>query len=96
MSKQVSSVIFKIHIGMGIYGFTRGYRAEDKLNTPERLIGEKLLNGIMNGYMYCLPVYNVKWIHNLLNRVEVKYRNLDKKVYEKNYEESCGICDDTI
>ena len=81
---------------MGMYGFTRGYRSRDKLNTNERLIGEKVSNGIMNGYLYCIPIYNFKWIYTFLNRVEVRYRNLDKKVYEKNYEELCGICDDTI
>ena len=96
MNKQPISLIFKLHVGMGMYGFTRGYRSQNKSNTPELLICEKLTNGILNGYMYCLPFYNIKWVHNLLNRVEVKYRNLDKKVYEKNYEETCGICDDTI
>lgn len=96
MSSKSSKIIFNIHMIMGMYGFTRGYRSHDKINKNERLIAENVSNGLINGYFYCLPLYNFKWIYTFLNRVEVKYRNLDKKMYEKNYEEMYGICDDTI
>lgn len=96
MNKQPISLIFKLHVGMGIYGFTRGYRSYNKSNTRENLIGEKLFNGALNGYMYCIPIYNFRWIYSSVNRLEVKYRNLDKNIYEENYKEMTGICDDII
>lgn len=96
MNNKLYSLSLKFHGVMGIYGFTRGYRSHDKLNTREKLIGEKLLDGVRNGYMYCVPIYNFRWIYSSINRLEVKYRDLDKHIYEENYNEMTGICNDTI
>jgi hypothetical protein len=90
---------------MSVYGFTRGFRAisdsnykkdVELQNTVTRLISERVVNGVFNGWMYAVPIWNIPMICNLINRVEIKYRNLDKKDYSSSYKEWCGICEDTI
>lgn len=81
--------------GMGIYGFTRGYRSnirEDK----ENLTAEKCLSGILNGICYAVPIANIGPTFRLINRLEIEYKNLNKEEHKSNYEEFIGICKDTI
>jgi hypothetical protein len=75
------------------YGFTRGYRSDHN-----DLITGKFIMGIFNGSIYSIPGFNVLSTINLLNRIEIKYRNYDKfdKKYKSNYEELIGYCYDTI
>lgn len=82
-------------VGMGVYGFTRGYRSYT-CKEDNNLISTKVVQGVINGVMYGTPIFNIWPTLRLLNRLEVKYKNLNKDNYKSNYEESFGVCKETI
>jgi hypothetical protein len=85
---------------MAGYGFSRGYRSirmykdEEIFNKP--LWTEKMINGILNCGYYGVPILNIFPTICLINRLEIDYKNLDKKLYRDNYEEMIGHCYHTI
>ena len=84
---------FIFHGLMSVYGFSRGYRSEFK-NKP--LFTEKIIRGFYNGIIYGLPIWNIPMLLKIVDRVEIKFLNLNKKDYIYSYEEFIGICKDTI
>lgn len=85
-------------IGVGVYGFTRGYRSDRKFNNSsesnKRLIGDKISNGLENGLIY--TVIPFPFCLRLINRIDIKLSNVDKKEYDTSYAEVTGYCMDTI
>ena len=82
-------------VGMGAYGFSRGYRAySGKEDT--NLTSNKVVHGIINGMTYGAPVLNMWPTFRLLNRLEIECRKLNKDNYQSNYEECIGVCKETI
>lgn len=82
-------------VGMGIYGFTRGYRS-NIYKDRESLTAEKYVSGLVNGICYAAPILNIGPTFRLLNRLEIETKNLNKEQHKSNYEEFMGICNDTI
>ena len=78
--------------GMTAYGFNRGYRCEEFKNS---LYTDKIFAGIINSTMYTAPGINLFPLYNLINRIEIDYRNLDKDKHSDNYRELVGKCYDT-
>ena len=81
--------------GMGVYGFTRGYRSNIHTN-KEPLTAEKCVSGLLNGICYGAPIFNVGPMFRLLNRLEIEHKNLNKDEHKSNYQEFMGVCNDTI
>lgn len=79
---------------MGVYGFSRGYRANDR--NYERLTMDRINNGFLNGILYSTPFFNIIHLSRLLNRLEVQYLGLDPDEYKSEYTEITGVCKDTI
>ena len=92
---------------MGVYGFKRGYRSKpynqykfksdkDKLEN-ELLLTTKCINGLLNGWMYSMPILNIPMILNLCDRIEIEMKGYNKEEYVKSYVEWIdGKCDDTL
>jgi hypothetical protein len=100
---MVNKLLFRsfivVNTSLGIYGFSRGYRAEtkyEKESNYNKLISERLLNGCLNSIFYTIPPWNVYYITKLLNRIEIEHKKLDKDIYEKEYEELIGECKVTL
>ena len=103
----MNRVLIGFNMGMGVYGFTRGYRSKpysqymyktekDKLE-KERLITTKVINGLGNGIMYSLPIWNIPMVLNLCERIEIEMKGYNKEEYVKSYLEWFdGKCDDTL
>ena len=91
----LSKKYFTFCTGMGIYGFTRGYRA-DIVKNQQTLTLDKCLCGFMNSFFYTAPIFNIFQVFKLVNRVEIYFKNLNKDEYEYNYQEFIGICKDTV
>lgn len=91
----IGKTYFTFCSGMGIYGFTRGYRSNIHKDR-EALTAEKCINGIVNGICYAAPILNMGPTFRLLNRLEIEYKNLNKEEHKSNYEEFMGMCNDTI
>lgn len=77
--------------GMGVYGFSREYRANQS-----DLTSNKFFCGLFNGILYAAPVLNIFPILRLFNRLEIEYKQLDKDKYKYEYTEITGECNDTI
>jgi hypothetical protein len=82
-------------VGMGTYGFTRGYRAYSGTEDTN-LTCDKVLQGVINGMAYGAPILNMWPTFRLLNRLEIECRSLNKDNYQSNYEEFIGVCKETI
>ena len=86
-----------INTGIGIYGFTRGYRSRlfyEEEDVP-RLTINKITSGLLNGFIYMIPPWNIFFISKMINRIEIEKRNLDKNKYKDEYDEIVGRCFDT-
>jgi hypothetical protein len=94
-SKLLSGVVGYCSI-MGLYGFTRGYRCENRYTKVPMLMTERIFNGFIAGCVYSNPFLNFWQFKKLVNRIEISYYKLDKKDYTDCYDEICGICYDTI
>ena len=95
---------------MALYGFTRGYRAEynkpnvllssGSLASPTscpRLLSHRLTAGMVNGFIYGLPGWNIIYLSQLTNRLEIEWRGLSPADYPEAYhEEGGGWCLDVI
>ena len=83
-------------IGMGLYGFTRGYRANylwdssTKQFVPHNfLIGDRVCHGLIGTAVYANPS-TMPWVFvPLLNRVEIHLRGWKPEDYPAEYRE-CG------
>ena len=69
------------------YGFYRQWKCE--IREPFDLSGHRILGSSINGLYYMSPLGVVK-IFDLGNRLDVKFRNLDKGTYKNSYEELLG------
>ena len=69
------------------YGFYRQWKCE--IREPFDLSGHRILGSSINGFYYMSPLGVVK-LFDLGNRLDVKYRNLDKGTYKGSYEELLG------
>ena len=69
------------------YGTYRQWKCE--IREPFDLYGHRVLGSCINGIYYMSPLGVVK-IFDLFNRVDVKYRNLDKEKYKNSYQELLG------
>ena len=99
--------IIRFHIGMGIYGFTRGFRtnydhslsrfiSKDE-SQRKLLLSERLFEGSINAMIYLAPIYNIYPLFCLSNRVEISIRGLKKDDYIDYYKEPfSGYCFDTL
>jgi hypothetical protein len=105
---RLQKIIFRTHLLIGLYGFTRGYRSipyEVKYDTTGKrvtvynnnvLVTQKITNGVMNGFMYCMPMWNIPMVMNGMNRVEIKVRGLEADKYLSSYQEWSGMCYTTL
>jgi len=103
----MSRLFIGVQTMMGVYGFTRGYRSKpynqykfksdkDKLEN-ELLLTTKCINGLLNGWMYSMPILNIPMILNLCDRIEIEMKGYNKEEYVKSYVEWIdGKCDDTL
>lgn len=86
-----------LNTSLGVYGFSRGYRAGSKYEpNHERLTSNKILGGTINSIFYMIPPWNIFYVTKLLNRIEIEYKNLDKSLYKSEYEDLIGTCEDTF
>lgn len=104
MASGISNLYCKFTLGMGVYGFTRGYRSENlyyknfgfENNNNKRLTTEKISAGAVNTIIYLAPIFNLLQGYKLIKRMEISYRNKTKTDYPEAYEELVGYCPDTI
>lgn len=82
-----------ICLSMGGWGFSRGYRSNDNTKT---LTSEKLFISSTNAIMYATPIINFIPLIKLVDRMEIKYKNLDKENFKSSYKEFSGVCYDTF
>jgi hypothetical protein len=82
-------------IGMGLYGFTRGYRSFNSKD-KERLTSDKITNAIFNALFYAAPIANIGPTIRLINRLEIEHKGLNMNDYKDNYREFVGDCEETI
>lgn len=97
----------RFHIGMGIYGFTRGFRSDyensfSRFITRDKsqrklLLSERVFDGVANSMIYVAPLWNIYFLYCLLYRVEISIRGLKKDDYYYYYKEPVsGYCFDTL
>lgn len=91
---------FRYAMGMGLYGFTRGYRATHQWDSSTRqfvphsyLIGDRIAQGSLTALFYAVP-YTAPWtILNLVNRTEIYLRGWKPTDYPDVYRETgTGYC----
>lgn len=90
---------FRFSLGMGLYGFTRGVRVQNKPSLHEKvplLIGDRLVNGLCAMCVYALPGWNIYMLSRLMNRVEIDYKGWDPEHFPDEYEEGIGYCKDVL
>lgn len=85
-----NKVYFGFSIGMGMYGFSRGYRCKEN-----KLYSDKIVCGTLNSIFYSAPIINIFPLYRLINRIEVEKRQLDKNKYLDIYKEVFGTCSST-
>lgn len=100
MRNYFLKTFFALNTGMGIYGFTRGYRSRSKFDNGDdngdmNLMTYKMMYGMVNSILYMIPPWNIYYFTKLVNRIEIQKRGLDKTMYENEYNEHCGICSET-
>lgn len=76
--------------GMGVYGFSRGYRSE--IDGRSKLTMDKISSSILNGMLYSIPIFNMYHFSRLLNRIEIEHKNLDPEKFKSEYKEIDGEC----
>lgn len=96
METKAIKGFFIFHGLMSVYGFSRGYRSDVKEIKTKSLFTHKIMRGFSNGVIYGLPIWNIPMILKLVDRIEIKFSNLNKKDNIYSYEEFTGICEDTI
>jgi hypothetical protein len=69
------------------YGVYRQWNAY--LEPPIDLLGHRTALSLLNGMVYISPIGVVK-LFNQIDRFDIEYHKLDKKKYEKVYEEING------
>lgn len=78
-------------VGMGMYGSSRGYRANRNSKVPQhQLLSTRIKSSIMNGLLYSIPIYNLNEFVRLLNRIEIGHKQLDKTLFREQYTEIDG------
>lgn len=78
---------------MSGYGFSRGFRAAQ---TENKLTTDTIMSSCLNG-LYCgTPIINIFPTIRLINRIEIEKRELDRNLYESEYKEMMGVCNDTF
>lgn len=83
-----SKLVSTFCVSMGMYGSSRGYRAN---KIPDRqLLSIRIGSSIMNGLLYSIPIYNLNAFVRLLNRIEIEHKQLDKTQYRDQYTEFDG------
>lgn len=97
MNKNIFRSFLVLNTSFGIYGFSRGYRAESIVRDDSYidLTSYKLTKGFFNSLMYMVPPWNVYYITKLFNRIEIDMKGLDKNMYKSEYEEIVGECNST-
>jgi hypothetical protein len=97
---NMSSYFGKVLVGfcstMSVYGFTRGYRAQEGKIIKESLTSDKIANATINSLFYAMPIMNIGPTLRLINRLEIEHKRLHKDDYKDNYREFVGECMDTI
>lgn len=105
MSSSITTprwVIYSVRymIGMGLYGFTRGYRATQQWDPSTKqflphsyLIGDRICHGIATACFYAIPTTMPWTLTNLVNRVEIHLREWKPEDYPEIYNETRnGYC----
>lgn len=82
--------------GMGLYGYTRGFRSISPHENEPRLITHKLSSGFFNALLYSAPIVNLWPASRIIDRLEIEYNGLDKSQYKDSFTELVGECYDTI
>jgi hypothetical protein len=72
-----------------VYGFYRGYNAEDDFKTY-KFYSDKYIHGLCNMTTYAIPPFQIFALYRLINRLEIKYKNMDKTDHESEYREVVG------
>lgn len=86
--------IARYAMGMGLYGFTRGYRSTHHWDATSHrfvphnyLIGDRVGHGIVTAFFYAMP-YTMPWsFGNLVNRVEIHLREWKPEDFPETYRE---------
>lgn len=81
-------------LGMGSYGFYRGYQSTHE--NSHKFYFDKLTEGFINGTMYIIPPIQFFALRRLLNRVEIQYHNFDPQQHKEEYREFGGFHFKTI
>lgn len=93
----LNNAFWTFHIGMGLYGFTRGLRSKYDTTPRKLLLSDRLIGSIANSIMYFAPGWNLYYLSRLFNRIEIRLRGLNKEDYKTNYEEPfSGHCFHTL
>lgn len=79
---------------MSGYGFSRGFRAAQSDN-QNQLTTNTIFGSCLNGFYYGAPVINIFPTIRLINRIEIEERGLNRDLYKSEYQELCGVCNDT-
>lgn len=88
--ERVVSGFLRVTVVSGLYGFTRGFRAEHP--THKNLIGYRCVNGILNSFLYINPIFSVFYFGRVFNRLEIHMSGLNPDDYLREYEEIGGYC----
>ena len=76
------------------YGFQRQWNV--RLEKPHDLMSDRIFNSTATGIFYVLPPIGMVNMVSLLNRIEIKYTNKNKKDYESAYREMFGVNYNTL
>jgi hypothetical protein len=82
-------------IGFSAYGFYRGYNTEDDFKTY-KFYSDKYIHGLCNMTVYAIPPFQIFALCRLINRCEIKYKNMDPTDHKQEYTELTGIFYKTI
>jgi hypothetical protein len=98
MTDKFYKAYVRFHIGMGIYGFTRGLRITDyKYKQRPPLLTERIGSSLINSVFYAIPIYSFYHFFRFINRLEIHSRDLKKEDYKSSFEEPVnGICNDIL
>jgi hypothetical protein len=82
---------------MGGYHFIRGCQVShrkplrsNEWTKADILIADRFTNGLANGALYALPIWNIYGLFRLINRIEIHCRGFEKDKYPEEYEEVGG------
>jgi len=60
------------------------------------LTTQQIAGGMVNGFFYALPGWNIVHLFHLSNRLEIQWRGYPPSHYPEEYHEWCGWCYDTV